>query len=99
MKISFDDGGYVEFSKSRTAGKLFISVGAKSANNDHETVVNSAELTVEQYNSLLSRLADEVDGAEKKPIKKKATRKRATKKKTTKKAPKKPVEGDEKIAS
>lgn len=44
MKISFSDGGYLEFQRSNKQGKVFVIVAVKNANNPLQLVVNSAEV-------------------------------------------------------
>lgn len=48
MKISFEDGGYIEFQRSNKAGNVFVIVAVKNANNPLQLLVNSAELPLNQ---------------------------------------------------
>ena len=56
MKIEFEDGAYIELTTSTHSHKLIIAIGSKNAKNPLETVVNSAEITLEQFNQLVSEL-------------------------------------------
>ena len=53
MKINFDDGGYIETSAS-DGNKVFITIAAPSAEKPSDMIINSAEITKEQLNNLLS---------------------------------------------
>jgi hypothetical protein len=50
MKIVFDDGGYLEFQRSKKTNHVFVMIGAKDANNPLKLLVNSAEI---QLNKLI----------------------------------------------
>lgn len=53
MKISFDDKSYIEVTKSDTPNKVFITVAAKSADDQYKLIANCVELTTEQLISLM----------------------------------------------
>ena len=53
MKINFDDKSYIEIVKSVNSDKFFISIAAKSKDNQNSLVVNSVELTKEQVEAFL----------------------------------------------
>ena len=55
MKIDFDDSSFVEFSLSKSPGKVRIILGAKDAVNPLKVVINSAEITI---NNLAELVAD-----------------------------------------
>ena len=44
MKISFDDGGYLEFQRSKKAHHVHVLVAARKPDNHLELLVNSAEV-------------------------------------------------------
>ena len=48
MKISFDDGGYLEFQRSKKAHHVHVMVAAKDANNPLKLLVNSAEIQLSE---------------------------------------------------
>ncbi len=48
-KLTFEDKSYIEMSKSNQPNKIFISIAAKDANNANKLIVNSVELTVEDF--------------------------------------------------
>lgn len=85
MIKQFDNNSYVQITKSN--GKVSITVAAADSDNHRAVIVNSAEVTIAEFDNLIS---DVLDKKEPKPIKKKTTKKKtAKKKKTTKKAAKK----------
>ena len=54
MRLDFNDKSYVEFSYSST-GKILLTIGAKSYKNPLETIINSVEIS---YNEFLKLIAD-----------------------------------------
>lgn len=48
MRISFDDGGYLEFQRSKKAHHVHVIVAARKADNPLELLVNSAEVQLKQ---------------------------------------------------
>jgi len=44
MRIEFDDGGYLEFQRSRKPHHVHVIVAAKKVDNPLELLVNSAEV-------------------------------------------------------
>ena len=44
MRISFEDGGYLEFQRSKKAHHVHVIVASKKPNNPLELLVNSAEV-------------------------------------------------------
>jgi hypothetical protein len=44
MRISFDDGGYLEFQRSKKPQHIHVLVAARKADNHLELLVNSAEV-------------------------------------------------------
>ena len=54
MKIQFEDKSYVEFRKSTTPGKVMIIISAKDQNNDLKKITNAVEISVEEFQQLIS---------------------------------------------
>jgi len=48
MKIVFDDGGYIEFQRSKKAHHVFVMIAAKDSTNPLKLLVNSAEIQLNQ---------------------------------------------------
>ena len=102
MRIYFEDRSYAEISKSRSPKKYFVTVGAREG---QEIIVNSAEMTLEQLEEMLSDIPIRREATEQPKPKPKATKSskpKETKKKTTKKkkaTKTKPVEKTEQAAS
>jgi hypothetical protein len=48
VRIKFDDGGYLEFQRSKKAHHVHILVAARKPDNPLELLVNSAEVHVSQ---------------------------------------------------
>lgn len=44
MRISFDDGGYLEFQRSKKAQHIHVLVASRKPDNHLELLVNSAEV-------------------------------------------------------
>lgn len=44
MRISFDDGGYLEFQRSKKAQHVHVLIAAKKSDNHLELLINSAEV-------------------------------------------------------
>lgn len=57
MKINFDDKSYISLTNSKD--KVVISIAAKSNDNERQIIINSVELTMEQFNELLTNLKKE----------------------------------------
>lgn len=53
MRIDFKDGSHIEIILSGP-GKIGIMLGAKSKNNPLEYIINSCEVSIEEFNTLLS---------------------------------------------
>lgn len=53
MKIQFPDHSYIEILKSKSPNKVMITIVAKDSNKPLETIANSVELTIEQFNELI----------------------------------------------
>ena len=77
MRIDFNDGGYVEFSKS-SVSSIHIIVAAK--NSDRTLTVNSAEISSDELDQLLSDVIPNKPATKKKTAKKKTTKKSTRKK-------------------
>lgn len=48
MKIIFDDGGYLEFQRSKKPHHVYVMIAAKDATNPLKLLVNSAEIQLSQ---------------------------------------------------
>jgi hypothetical protein len=46
MRISFDDGGYLEFQRSKKAQYIHVLIAARRQDNPLELLVNSAEVSL-----------------------------------------------------
>ena len=49
MKITLNDGGYLEFQKSRKPHHVYVLIGARKADNPLELLVNSVEIPSERF--------------------------------------------------
>lgn len=56
MKISFDDGSYIECKKSDHSDKVVIIISAKDQNNSLKKISNACELTFEEFKQLISEI-------------------------------------------
>lgn len=54
MKIEFPDKSYVECQKSSHPGKITLTVAAKASDNPLKRIINTVEMTTEQFKSLIS---------------------------------------------
>lgn len=52
MRIDFEDKSFIVFEHSHSPGKVIISLGAKNFKNPLETIVNSVEISLEEFNKL-----------------------------------------------
>jgi hypothetical protein len=86
MRIEYKDRSYIEITRSRSSGKVFITMGARQDMGAKELSVYSVELSYPELASLLSDVYDTPapEPTPEKP-KKKATKKTAKKKAPTKK--------------
>lgn len=48
MRFSFDDGGYIEFQRSKKAHHAHVIVAVRKPSNPLELLVNSAEIHIKQ---------------------------------------------------
>lgn len=85
MIKQFDDNSYVEIKK--TNGKVSITVAAADSENPKVVVVNTAEVTSGEFDTLISDVVDKI--VAKAPAKKRTTKKKKTAKKISKKTVKK----------
>lgn len=53
MRKQFSDGGYIEFNNSLVPGHIIISIGAKDPENPNKQIINSADITEEDFKQLL----------------------------------------------
>jgi lysophospholipase L1-like esterase len=54
VKILFDDKSYIEVQKSIEPDKIFITIGAQDAVNPLKKIVNSVEISSEQFKKLIA---------------------------------------------
>jgi len=54
MKIIFDEKGYEYIEITKSNNGIYVVISAKDINNQKKTIVNSAELTMEQFVNLIS---------------------------------------------
>lgn len=52
MKINFDDGSFVDC--QRLDDKVIIVIQAKDINNEIKNIINTVEMTVEEFRRLIS---------------------------------------------
>lgn len=84
MRIDFEDGGYVEFTRSKEPKKYFIIVAAKDISSG-DVQINSADVTDDEFQKLISEFTDKIIVEPVKKTTKKKAKKKTTKKKTSKK--------------
>jgi hypothetical protein len=53
MKQVFDDKSYIEVKKSTITNKIMISIGALDGQSKRVSIINSVELTQEQFAELI----------------------------------------------
>jgi hypothetical protein len=53
MRIEFEDGGYLEFQRSRNPNKVWVMVAVRTEGNPLELKVNSAEVEVKDLISVV----------------------------------------------
>lgn len=53
-KLVFEDKSYIEISKSNSPGMIFVTIAAKSAEDTKTLIINSVELSVEDFLKLAS---------------------------------------------
>lgn len=54
MKIQFEDKSYIEMRKSDNPGKVVITISAKDGSNVLKKITNAVEITVVEFNQLIS---------------------------------------------
>ena len=54
MRIDFEDKSYIECQKSDHPGKVLVVISAKDLESPLKRIVNTVELTAEQFKSLIS---------------------------------------------
>ena len=77
MRFDFEDGSYLEMSK--TGNDIYVTVAART--NDRHFIVNTADITIEQYNQIHVELFGKFE------LPKKQTSKKTSKKKQVESAP------------
>ncbi len=55
MKINFDDTSYIQISKSPT-DKIQIVLSAKDNKNPYSSIINSAEISLDQFIEIINEL-------------------------------------------
>lgn len=55
-KIQFEDKSYIEVQKSQEPGKVIITIRANDANNLLKKIINSVEITTEQFQQLIAEI-------------------------------------------
>jgi nitrate reductase NapAB chaperone NapD len=53
LKIDFDDKSYIEVKNSDEPGKVIIIISAKDHLNAQKKIINSVEITKEQFDLLI----------------------------------------------
>jgi hypothetical protein len=53
MKITFDDKSFAEIKKSHTSDKIIFTIGALDGQSKRVSIINSVELTQEQFDQLI----------------------------------------------
>lgn len=48
MKFTFDDGGYLEFQKSKKPHHIYVIVASRKPDNPLQLLVNSAEISAKE---------------------------------------------------
>jgi hypothetical protein len=56
MKIVFDDKSFIECKKSETPDKIIITISAKDGVNPLKKIINSCELTTDEFKQLISEV-------------------------------------------
>lgn len=56
MKISFNHNEYVEVTRMPNSEKIFLTIAAHHAENKRSLIINSAELTREQFLTLFKSI-------------------------------------------
>lgn len=54
MKITFEDKSYIECRKSDVPDKILVIISAKDHANTLKKIINSCELTLEEFKKLIS---------------------------------------------
>lgn len=54
MKIEFPDKSYVDCQKSINPGKIMITIAAKDHDNPLKKIVNSVELTIDDFKRMIA---------------------------------------------
>jgi hypothetical protein len=56
MKVEFEDKSYIECRRSDNPGKIIISISAKDYQNPLKRIINTVEITTEQFKQLMSEV-------------------------------------------
>jgi tRNA threonylcarbamoyladenosine modification (KEOPS) complex Pcc1 subunit len=59
MKIIFDDKSFIECQKSPT-DKIILTIGAKDSSDPLKKIVNSVEISTEEWSRLISEISPDV---------------------------------------
>jgi tRNA threonylcarbamoyladenosine modification (KEOPS) complex Pcc1 subunit len=54
MKVQFEDKSYIEIKKSNEPDKIIILIQAKDASSPLKKIINSVEITAEQWQQLIT---------------------------------------------
>lgn len=87
MIKQFDDNSYIEIKKYD--GKVAIIIAGLDAENSKTVIINSAEVTEDEFKELISDIVAPLPEPTTKKKRAKTTKKKTAKKKTTKKKTKK----------
>jgi hypothetical protein len=53
MKITFDDKSFAEIKRSQTTNKIILTIAALDPQSKRISIINSVELTQEQFDELI----------------------------------------------
>lgn len=67
MRIEFDDSSFIEVNKNKD-NTVFISIAAETIKN--QKIINSVELTFDQFNELIKDISKPVKKSKKKKVEK-----------------------------
>ena len=65
MKITFKDRSYIEIRKTDKNDNILIIIGAKDVEDQQKKIVNSVEITKDQFEQLISEFNVKEDKIEK----------------------------------
>jgi hypothetical protein len=56
MKISFEDGTYIDFSRSNNPNKIWVSIATKNKDNPMELHISHAEIASAQLKEITEKI-------------------------------------------